>query len=76
MQLLLCQVHDLHAQPTAATASASLIRMGTAIRMVSNDLQLVPVSSRRNTDRGLRLKILDCTVNPICAHKKQKIWPP
>ena len=33
-QLLLAQVGDLHAQPTAATASAALIRMGTAIRMV------------------------------------------
>lgn len=35
VQLLLGQAGDLHAQPTAATASASLIRMGTAIRMVS-----------------------------------------
>ncbi|KAK8850554.1 hypothetical protein IAR55_004472 [Kwoniella newhampshirensis] len=31
--LLLAQVGDLHAQPTAATASASLIRTGAAIRM-------------------------------------------
>lgn len=34
-QLLLGQAGDLHAQPTAATASASLIRMGTATRMAS-----------------------------------------
>lgn len=35
-QLLLSQVGDLHAQPTAATASASLIRMGTAVRMAQD----------------------------------------
>jgi hypothetical protein len=35
MQLLLSQVGDLHAQPTAATASASLMRLASAIRMVS-----------------------------------------
>lgn len=40
MQLLLGQAGDLHAQPTAATASASLIRMGTATRMVSDSSPL------------------------------------
>ena len=34
MQLLLGQVGDLHAQPTASTASASLVRLASAIRMV------------------------------------------
>ncbi len=34
IQLLLSQIGDLHAQPTAATASAALIRMGVATRMV------------------------------------------
>ncbi|WWC72610.1 uncharacterized protein I206_106572 [Kwoniella pini CBS 10737] len=34
--LLLAQVGDLHAQPTAATASASLIRTGAAIRMAQD----------------------------------------
>ncbi|OCF33672.1 hypothetical protein I316_04746 [Kwoniella heveanensis BCC8398] len=44
--LLLAQVGDLHAQPTAATASASLIRTGAAIRM-AQDLGLHRESSLR-----------------------------
>lgn len=36
--LLLAQVGDLHAQPSAPTASASLIRTGAAIRMVSRSV--------------------------------------
>ncbi|WVQ95647.1 hypothetical protein IAU59_002745 [Kwoniella sp. CBS 9459] len=46
--LLLAQVGDLHAQPTAATASASLIRTGAAIRM-AQDLGLHRESSLRAT---------------------------
>ncbi|WVQ85801.1 hypothetical protein IAT38_007969 [Cryptococcus sp. DSM 104549] len=42
--LLLAQVGDLHAQPTASTASASLIRTGVAIRM-AQDLGLHRESS-------------------------------
>ncbi|KAI9637068.1 fungal-specific transcription factor domain-containing protein [Dioszegia hungarica] len=34
--LVLAQVGDLHAQPTAATASASLMRTGSAIRMAQD----------------------------------------
>jgi hypothetical protein len=44
VQLLLAQAGDLHAQPTAATASASLIRMGIATRMVSS-YPVVPLPS-------------------------------
>ncbi|WWD07290.1 hypothetical protein V865_005387 [Kwoniella europaea PYCC6329] len=44
--LLLAQVGDLHAQPTAATASASLIRTGAAIRM-AQDLGLHRESALR-----------------------------
>ncbi|WWC92343.1 uncharacterized protein L201_007298 [Kwoniella dendrophila CBS 6074] len=44
--LLLAQVGDLHAQPTAATASASLIRTSAAIRM-AQDLGLHRESSLR-----------------------------
>nr|XP_019000336.1 uncharacterized protein I203_07116 [Kwoniella mangroviensis CBS 8507]OCF63797.1 hypothetical protein I203_07116 [Kwoniella mangroviensis CBS 8507] len=44
--LLLAQVGDLHAQPTAATASASLIRTGAAIRM-AQDLGLHRESAMR-----------------------------
>lgn len=36
--LLLAQVGDLHAQPSAPTASASLIRTGAAIKMVSRSV--------------------------------------
>ncbi|WRT70727.1 uncharacterized protein IL334_007725 [Kwoniella shivajii] len=46
--LLLAQVGDLHAQPTAATASASLIRTGAAIRM-AQDLGLHRESAIRAT---------------------------
>lgn len=43
---MLSQVGDLHAQPTAATASAALIRMGTAVRM-AQDLGLHRESTLR-----------------------------
>ncbi|ORY31213.1 fungal-specific transcription factor domain-domain-containing protein [Naematelia encephala] len=44
--LLLSQVGDLHAQPTAATASAALVRTGTATRM-AQDLGLHRESTLR-----------------------------
>ncbi|WWD20732.1 hypothetical protein CI109_105208 [Kwoniella shandongensis] len=56
--LLLAQVGDLHAQPTAATASASLIRTGAAIRMSVAD------GVRYGAALGIPLLVdlLDCDV--------------
>jgi hypothetical protein len=64
-QLLLSQVGDLHAQPTAATASAALVRMGIATRMVSD--------VRGMMAKPHRPKISVCIENPPCKHKRLTI---
>ncbi|ORX40990.1 fungal-specific transcription factor domain-domain-containing protein [Kockovaella imperatae] len=65
--LLLAQAGDLHAQPTAATASACLIRLASAIRM-AQDLGLHrESSSRAQTVRDLAFVELRRRVWATCV---------